>query len=48
MDYEGMLFNEEDDMAGFLGVHIDRYQPNQIILTQSGIIERIADVFLLL
>ena len=33
MNDEGMLFNEEDDIAGFLGVHIDRTQPDRIILT---------------
>ena len=41
MDKAGMLFNEEDDIAGFLGVHLDRSQPGRIILTQSGLIERI-------
>ena len=43
MNDEGMLFNEEDDISGFLGVHIDRTQPDRIILTQSGLIERIIE-----
>ena len=33
IDQEGMLFNKENDIAGFLGVHIDRSIPGQIILT---------------
>ena len=43
MNIEGMLFHKEDDMVGFLGVHIDRSLPDRIILTQSGLIERIIE-----
>ena len=33
MSIEGILFHEEDDMAGFLGVDIDRTPPDRIVLT---------------
>ena len=33
----------EDDVAGFLGVEIDRSVPGQVTLTQKGIIQRILD-----
>ena len=40
---EGMIFREEDSVAGYLGVHIDRKKDNSIVLTQSGLSERIID-----
>ena len=40
---EGMLFREEVSVAGYLGVHIDRKKDNSIVLTQSGLAERIID-----
>ena len=40
---EGMLFREEDSVAGYLGVHIDQKKDNSIVLTQSGLAERIID-----
>jgi len=33
--------SEEDDVAGFLGVHINREKDGKIILTQTGLTERI-------
>ena len=43
MSMEGVLFHEEDDMAGFLGVHIDRTLPDWIVLTQAGLIKQIIE-----
>ena len=43
MNIEGMLFHKQEDMAGFLGVHIDRTLSDRIVLTQSGLIERIIE-----
>ena len=40
---EGMLFREEDSVAGYLGVYIDRKKDNSIVLTQSGLGEQIID-----
>ena len=40
---KGILFREEDSIAGYLGVHIDRKKDNSIVLTQSGLAERIID-----
>ena len=39
---EEMLFRE-DSVAGYLRVHIDRKKDNSIVLTQSGLAERIID-----
>jgi hypothetical protein len=39
---KGMVLDEEDDVAGFLGVHIERSQ-DQIKLTQKGLTQRIVD-----
>jgi hypothetical protein len=36
-----MELEAEDDVAGFLGVHIDRRADNMILLTQKGLTERI-------
>jgi hypothetical protein len=36
-----MVLEVEDDVAGFLGVHIDRRDDGTINLTQTGLIERI-------
>ena len=36
-----MPFDEEDDVAGFLGVHIDRRSDGSIELTQKGLISNI-------
>jgi hypothetical protein len=36
-----MEVEEEDDVAGFLGVHIDRREDGTIHLTQKGLIDRI-------
>ena len=38
MRHKKMLFKEENNMAGFLGVHIDRSKPDEISLTQAGLI----------
>eukprot|EP00957_Ditylum_brightwellii_P131539 10032617-Ditylum_brightwellii.AAC.1 len=41
---EGMVFNIQNDAAGFLGVSIQRNEKNQtILLTQSGLIDRIIE-----
>ena len=41
---EGMDLEEEEDVAGFLGVHIERNNSDgTITLTQSGLIKRIID-----
>ena len=40
---EGMLFREEDSVAGYLGVHIVCKKDNSIVLTQSGLAKRIID-----
>ena len=40
---KGMLFKEEDSVAGYLGVHFDPKKDNSIVLTQSGHAERIID-----
>jgi hypothetical protein len=41
MTEEGIQFREEEDVAGFLGVHIDRCDDGTIHLTQRGLAERI-------
>ena len=41
---EGILFREEDSVAGYLGVHIDWKKDNYIVLTQSGLVEETIDV----
>jgi hypothetical protein len=38
---EEFEFEIEDDVAGFLGVHIDRRIDGTIHLTQTGLIDRI-------
>ena len=35
-DVQNMQLEEEDDLAGFLGVHIERI-PNHVKLTQKGL-----------
>ena len=40
---KGTLFREEDSVAGYLGVHIDRKKNNSIVITQSGLAEQIID-----
>lgn len=39
----GMELEEESDVAGFLGVHIERRDDGSIKLTQKGLIQRIID-----
>lgn len=39
----GMLLEKEDNVAGFLGVHIERSNDGTIHLTQKGLIKRIID-----
>jgi hypothetical protein len=43
MKSEGMLFREEESVAGYLGVHIDRKDDGTIHLTQQGLAERIVE-----
>jgi hypothetical protein len=43
MKSEGMLFREEESVAGYLGVHIDRKDDGSIHLTQQGLAERIVE-----
>ena len=43
MNEENVPFREEEDVAGFLGVHIDRRSDNTIHLTQSGLAKQIVD-----
>ena len=43
MKIEGMLFREEESVAGYLGVHIDRKDDGTIHLTQQGLAERIVE-----
>jgi hypothetical protein len=40
---EGMLFREEESVAGYLGVHIDRRDDGTIHLTQKGLADKIVD-----
>jgi hypothetical protein len=40
---QGMDLQREEDVAGFLGVHIDRRTDGTIKLTQKGLIKRIVD-----
>jgi hypothetical protein len=40
---EDMDLEEEEDVAGFLGIHIERKSNGTIKLTQSGLIKRIVD-----
>jgi hypothetical protein len=37
----GMELNVEDDVAGFLGVHIDHKEDGTVHLTQTGLIDRV-------
>ncbi len=37
----GMELEVEEDVAGFLGVHIDRRKDGTIHLTQRGLIDRL-------
>jgi hypothetical protein len=43
MKQERMLFREEESVAGYLGVHIDRRDDGTIHLTQKGHAEKIVD-----
>jgi hypothetical protein len=43
MKQEGMLFREEESVAGYLGVHIDRRNDGTIHLTQKGLADKIID-----
>jgi hypothetical protein len=44
VDEQGMALEVEDDVAGFLGVHIHRDEKNNTItLTQKGLIDRIVE-----
>ena len=43
MTKENIQFREEEDVAGFLGVHIDRRDDGSIHLTQKGLAERIVE-----
>jgi hypothetical protein len=43
MKQEGMIFREEESVAGYLGVHIDRKDDGTIHLTQKGLAEKIVD-----
>jgi hypothetical protein len=43
MKQEGMLFREEESVAGYLGVHIDRRDDGTIHLTQKGLADKIID-----
>jgi len=38
-----MGFREEDSVAGYLGVHIDRRNDGSILLTQQGLTNKIVD-----
>ena len=38
------LLEKESDMAGFLGINIDRGIEGKVILTQTGLIDRILSV----
>jgi hypothetical protein len=43
MKLEGMLFREEESVAGYLGVHIDRKDDGTIHLTQKRLADKIVD-----
>ena len=43
MRNNGMLFRDEDSVAGYLGVHIDRRKDSTIHLTQKGLASRIVE-----
>jgi hypothetical protein len=43
MKQEGMIFREEESVAGFLGAHIDRRNDRTIHLTQKGLADKIVD-----
>jgi hypothetical protein len=43
MEDEKMLFNVESDVAGYLGVLIDRHTDGTIIMRQSGLAKRIIE-----
>jgi hypothetical protein len=43
MKQEKMLFREEESVAGYLGVHIDRREDGTIHLTQKGLADKIVD-----
>jgi hypothetical protein len=43
MKSQGMLFREEESVAGYLGVHIDRRDNGTIHLTQKGLADKIVD-----
>ena len=43
MDEEKMLYCEEESVAGYLGVHIDRGSVGSIHLTQTGLAQKIVE-----
>jgi hypothetical protein len=44
VDEQGMALEVEDDVAGFLGVHMKcNTKDNSILLTQKGLIDRVID-----
>ena len=43
MKKEELLFREEESVAGYLGIHIDRRSDGSIHLTQKGLIQKILD-----
>jgi hypothetical protein len=43
MKQEGMLFREEESVAGYLGVHIERRDDGTIHLTQKGLADKTID-----
>ena len=47
MKNDGMLLHEEDSVAGYLGVHIDRREDSTIRLTQKGLASRIVEAMYL-
>jgi len=43
MKEEELLFREEESVAGYLGIHVDRRSDGSIHLTQKGLIRKIID-----
>jgi hypothetical protein len=43
MKLEGMLFREEESVAGYLSIHIDRRDDGTIHLTQKGLADKTVD-----
>ena len=48
MEAESIMFREEESVAGYLGVHIDCKDDGSILLTQSGLTEKIVGAMHLL